>query len=156
MATTEETEVKNYFREELERYAKVANLEWAVLPNSASSMTEIGRADTDVILDNVIYIHVEFKAADKALSLAQEVFFAEERYGAIQLTIAGKQQVDSFFANLPQTLAGIAPQITARIMVATSKVVTGHDKYLQNKQQRASAATKRPKRQSPGSNKNLH
>lgn len=145
---TEETDVKNYLRKELKRLSDVLGIPITVLANPASTQSEQGRADCDIIINNVIYVHAEIKAEGKGLSLNQEIFFAEERFGFLQTCLSGKTEVDLFIGSLPQMLMQTIPHLQAEMIKTTAIIHEHHDQYLQDRSKRESAAAKRPQRQS--------
>lgn len=145
---TEETEVKKYLRKELDRLAQILDMPIAVVQNPANMQSEQGRADCDIIINRVLYIHAEIKAEGKSLSLNQEVFFEQEQYGFLQVCIAGKVGVDEFIDGLPTLMVEVTPSISARLLQTTAITHAKHGQYIQNRTKRQGAAAKRPARQS--------
>lgn len=154
--TTEETDVKNYLRKELEYLAEVCGFPIGVMQNPANMQSQQGRADCDVIVNNVLYIHVEVKREGEDLSPAQQVLLHEGKYGFINTCVAGRSGVDTFIASLPGCLAQLYPAIMAGSLNTIKTLHERIDIYTQGREKRASAAARRPVRQSKKISGTLH
>ena len=148
---TEETETKQYLRREAAKLERLCGVPFAVIANPANTQSAIGRADCDLIINNVLYFHLEIKKEGEGLSLSQEVFFEEARYGQWQLCVAGKVGVDEFLARLVPQLRRLLPGYQAKMSATLDAIDDKFAEYLNVKRRYADAAAKRPKRQSPGS-----
>lgn len=145
---TPETDVKVYFRREVAKLEKHCGVPFTVIANPANAQTEIGRPDCDLIINNVLYIHIEFKAEGTDLSLAQEVFADEARYGQFHVCVVGRAGVDSFIERLADELAVGGPRVWFKILDTIGLINGNIDSYFKDKERYRRAVAKRPKRQS--------
>lgn len=149
MPDTPETKVKKYLAKECKRMFETLGVPYALIANAAGVMSQQGRADYDLIVNNFFYFHIEVKGPGRdKRDPAQCVFEAEARNGAMQFLINSNDGVDQFLRDMPQHIN--------HIMLTSAKAALGFgvswndniDTYSQAKERNSDAAAKRPKRQS--------